>query len=40
MVVQKHSIVSIIESKRGIVEEIYNVQLNPPKSKIKHEGDD
>jgi hypothetical protein len=36
MVVQKHSIISIIESKRGIVEEINIVQLNPPKSPIKH----
>jgi hypothetical protein len=35
MVVQKHSIISIIESKRGIVEEINIVQLNSPKSPIK-----
>jgi hypothetical protein len=40
MVVQKHLIISIIESKRGIVEEINIVQLNPPKSPIKHKGDD
>jgi hypothetical protein len=39
MVVQKHSIISIIESKRGIVAEINIVQLDPPKSPIKHKGD-
>jgi hypothetical protein len=34
MVLQKYSIISIIESKMEIVEEINNVQLNPPKSLI------
>jgi hypothetical protein len=35
MLVQKHSIISIIESKREIVGEINGVQLNPPKSPNK-----
>jgi hypothetical protein len=35
MVVQKHSIINKIGSKRGIVEEINDVQLNPPKSPNK-----
>jgi hypothetical protein len=35
MVVQKHSIIIIIESKRGIVEEISDVHLNPPKNPNK-----
>jgi hypothetical protein len=38
MVVQKHSIIIIIESKRGIVEEINFVQLNLYESPIKHKG--
>jgi hypothetical protein len=38
MVVQKHSIISIIESKSGIVEEINFVQLNLYESPIKHKG--
>jgi hypothetical protein len=40
MVVQKNSIVSIIESKGGIMEEINIIQLNLPKSQMKHKGDD
>jgi hypothetical protein len=40
MVVQKHSIICIIETKRGIVAEINIVQLDPPKSPIKHKGHD
>jgi hypothetical protein len=40
MVVQKHSIISIIESKREIVREISHVHLNPPRVQTKHKGDD
>jgi hypothetical protein len=36
MVVQKHSIRSIIESKMRILGEINIVQINPPKSPIEH----
>jgi hypothetical protein len=34
MVVQKHSIRSIIESKKDIMGEISSVQLNPPRAQI------
>jgi hypothetical protein len=40
MVVQKHSIVSIIGSKRGMMEEINIIQLILSKSPIKHKRDD
>jgi hypothetical protein len=40
MVVQKHSIRSIIESKMRILGEINIVQINPPKSPIEHKGGD
>jgi hypothetical protein len=40
MVVQKHSIRSIIKSKIRILGEIDNVQINPPKSPIDHKGGD
>jgi hypothetical protein len=40
MVVQKHLIMSIIESKREIVGEITDVHLNPPRVQTKHKEDD
>jgi hypothetical protein len=40
MVVQKHLIMSIIESKRKIVGEITDVHLNPPRVQTKHKEDD
>jgi hypothetical protein len=40
MVVQKHSIRSIIESKMRILGEINNIQINPPKSPIENKGGD
>jgi hypothetical protein len=40
MVVQKHSIRSIIESKMRILGEIDNVQINPLESPIDHKEDD
>ena len=40
MVVQKHYIMSIIESKREIMGEITDVHLNPPRVQTKHKGGD
>jgi hypothetical protein len=40
MVVQKHLIMSIIESKREIVGEIIDVHLNPARVQTKHKEDD
>jgi hypothetical protein len=38
MVVQKHSIRSIIESKKEIMGEISGVQLNPPRPQTNIQG--
>jgi hypothetical protein len=38
MVVQKHSIRSIIESKKEIMGEISGVQLNPPRAQTNIQG--
>jgi hypothetical protein len=38
MIIQKHSIISIIESKMRIMGEISGVQLNPPRPQTNIQG--